>query len=82
MTWALLRVMNYLVTGTVEATMAQVVRQALEREPILRARFSSRSIGVGVGTYFFITLALLLTPPLIKSSESKFFEVILGEKLT
>jgi hypothetical protein len=72
MTWALLTVVNYLVTGTVEANMAQIVSQALKTEAILRARRSHRSLRVGVGIGFFLTLSLLLTPPLINSPESKF----------
>lgn len=73
MTWGLLTVMNYLVAGTVEANMAQIVRQALETEPILRARLSHRSHPV-VGISFFATLALLLTLPLLESPESRFFQ--------
>lgn len=70
MTWALLTVMNYLVTGTVDANIAPIVRQALKAEPILRARLSHR-FEVAASS-FFTTLALLLTPLLLQSPEGRF----------
>ena len=69
-TWALVTIMNYLITGAADSGVKCRVRQILRAVPLFRTNSFPYSSG-GRRTSLYIAMALLLTTPLLGQKEGK-----------